>query len=100
MASSLPVLSLANSLPPAATNPSALKSPPGGCKRLQLAECLNAGQVTPQPAAPPPSPESTIVSETSGSTGATNSSSQNSDLFNVEIVKEPGFHTLGVEVNQ
>merc|ERR1719401_1550297 len=58
MSSSLPVLSLANSLPPAATSSSTLKSPPGGCKRLQLAECLNAGQVTPQLAAPPPSPES------------------------------------------
>jgi hypothetical protein len=97
------VLSLANSLPPASASSSTPNaSSPGACKRLQLAECLNAGQVTPTPAAAPPLPSSapaeTANSTTAGDAAA--SSTTRYDFVAVEINKEPGFQTLGIEVNQ
>jgi hypothetical protein len=98
------VLSLANSLPPASTNsPTPNTSSPGACKRLQLAECLNTGQVTPMPAAAPPLPASARVPEKAHSTTsgvAMPSPSPQFDYVVVEISKEPGFSTLGIEVNQ
>jgi len=94
-----PVLSLANSLPPASAGTP--NSSPGACKRLQLAECLNGGQASspPNPSsstslpAPPSPPEARQKDPTP-------SPARQFDFIQVDIVKEPGFVTLGIEVNQ
>jgi len=93
------VLSLAKSLPPAST--ATPNSSPGACKRLQLAECLNGGQASspPNPSSStslpaPPSPPDARQKE------PTPSPARQFDFVKVDIVKEPGFVTLGIEVNQ
>lgn len=75
------VLSLADSLPPASTHTP--EGSPATVKRLQLAECLNATPALPQTeAAPAVSPAKQF------------------DFVTVELVKDSGFVTLGIEVNQ
>lgn len=75
------VLSLADSLPPASTHTP--DASPATVKRLQLAECLNAAPALPQTeAAPAVSPAKQF------------------DFVTVELVKDSGFVTLGIEVNQ
>lgn len=108
------VLSLANSLPPTSTASSTPNPSPGACKRLQLAECLTGGQASaasPSPsssrpaavAAAPPTPPQRRTEPVAPALAAgpvPPSPARNFDFLNVEIVKEPGFVTLGIEVNQ
>lgn len=85
------VLSLANSLPAASTPNSS------ACKRLQLAECLDGQASTPMPSVgslpAPRSPPATRHAEPT-------SAARQFDFVNVEVVKEAGLVTLGIEVNQ
>lgn len=87
-------LSLASALP--STGP----APATPLKRLQLAECLGEQQVVPSSSkidalmATPPLPSRRSEEPTSVSGASL------PNLISVEIVKEPGFNTLGVEVNQ
>jgi hypothetical protein len=100
--SSPAVLSLADSLPPARTN-SPPNPSPGTCKLLQLAECLDGKQATPGSAFAPPLPSSARLSEvvhSSASGVAKSSTTRQFDFITIEVVKEPGFQTLGVEVDQ
>lgn len=98
-----PVLSLANSLPPAANSP---KSSPA-CK-LQLAECLTGGQssnIATSSAVIPPPPSSPSVRQADSSSStfrglASVSSAKQFDFVKIELIKESGFVTLGIEVNQ
>lgn len=95
------VLSLAKSLPPAST--STPNSSPGACKRLQLAECLDGGLLPSTASLPaPPSPPALRQMEPTSSTvaGTVPSAARQFDFVTVEIVKESGFVTLGIEVNQ
>jgi len=75
------VLSLADSLPPASTNTP--DASPATVKRLQLAECLNAAPALPQTEAVPAVSPAKLF-----------------DFVTVELVKDSGFVTLGIEVNQ
>lgn len=103
-----PVLSLAKSLPQTGSTTSPHSSPIA-CK-LQLAECLTGGQASNNPSssaslAPSPSPPASWQSDsactTNPASGPTPSSSAKQfDFINVELVKESGFVTLGIEVNQ
>lgn len=91
------VLSLANSLPPASTPPN---SSPGACKRLQLAECLNGAQAsTPKPSSSTSLPAPPLLPDSRQKEPAASPARQ-FDFVKVDIVKESGFVTLGIEVNQ
>lgn len=85
------VLSLAKSLLPVSTGTPDCS--PGTAKRLQLAECLDAAQSSTPLTAPPSPPESRQKVPTP-------SPVRQFDFVKVDLVKDPGFVTLGIEVNQ
>lgn len=95
------VLSLADSLPPVPTNSPPPNPSPGTCKLLQLAECLDGNQAIPGTspcvASSARLPE---VAQSSTNGAAKSTATRQIELVSVEIVKEPGFQTLGVEVDQ
>jgi len=95
IAASPAVLSLANSLPPS----------PATVKRLQLAECLAGGSGQASTSAssyllPSPYSMSEPVQRPTEPAPSTVAGGRHFDFASVEIVKEPGFVTLGIEVNQ
>lgn len=98
IAGSPAVLSLAKSLPPASTPPN---SSPGACKRLQLADCLDGAQAssTPHPSSSTSMPAPPLLPD-ARQKEPTASPARQFDFVKVDIVKESGFVTLGIEVNQ
>lgn len=80
------VLSLASALPSA----SAVSSTSSPGMKLQLAECLEQAGGLSVPASPRKHTDASIGTGMAGQ----------SELLKIEIVKEPGFFTLGIEVNQ
>lgn len=89
-------LSLADSLPPAPASSPLPHPSPGTCKLLQLAECLDGNQAVQVATTAPPLPSST-PSSTNGLAKA--STARQFDFITVQVVKEPGFQTLGAEVD-
>jgi len=106
IAASPAVLSLANSLPPVSTSAYSPTASPATAKRLQLAECLAGGSGQASTSASsyllssPPVQRQTESAPSTVAGVASPAPARHFDFVSVEIAKEPGFVTLGIEVNQ
>mmetsp|Transcript_75948 Transcript_75948/g.210879 ORF Transcript_75948/g.210879 Transcript_75948/m.210879 type:complete len:574 (+) Transcript_75948:59-1780(+) len=100
------VLSLASVLPSSATP----RQPSPGCKRVLLAQCLDQNEPEladgkdAEPATPPGRRMEQFMTPVGTGPSASPALQQpmgsDNDVVTVEVLKEPGFSTLGIEVNQ